>query len=195
MVCLLNTFVSSIRTIIQTFNLGSQRKTVNRPVFQLWFNGLNHKSLNHNNNFIEYRKPRVTLILQFPIVCVYHAHISAVESDVKVQLQLHASPSQRVTFPSIPKSIIISHPLAVSSADCLCLRWSGARRLFWRDSSLTPNWRDRTLAASRTTLPRAQRQQRRKRQRLLPSSPPKSRQTQTRHFGKQQQVIFQDNHH
>lgn len=137
----------------------------------------------------------VTLILQFPIVCVYHAHISAVESDVKVQLQLHAPPSQRVTFPSIPKSIIISHPLAVSSADCLCLRWSGARRLFWRDSSLTPSWRDRTLAASRTTLPRAQQQQRRKRQRLLPSSPPKSQQTQIRHFGNQQQVIFQDNHH
>lgn len=114
---------------------------------------------------------------------------------LKHHRRIHAAPFRRVTFPSFPESILVSHPPAVSSADCLCPRWSSARRPFWRDSSLTPSWRDRTLAASRTSLQRAPRQQERKRQQLLQSSPQKSQQSRTRHFGKQQLVIFHDNYY
>lgn len=46
-------------------------------------------------------------------------------------------------------------PVAVSSADCLCLLWNSVRWLLWKGSRLMPSWRGRTLAASHTALQRA----------------------------------------
>lgn len=78
-------------------------------------------------------------------------------------------------------------PVAVSSADCLCLQWSSVRWLFWRGLKLMPSWRDRTLAVSHTALqraPRHQQQQHRRPQWLCLSLQKHQGQTQIQHSRK-----------